>query len=228
MRSSFIHKQLLFRSFVIRCCTQTAYYSVKLRELISQSYKLRWLWFFFYIHLNSCSTQPYQLYEFRHFPSHKNITISINRLLTGSLFSTVDMNSNHHLKPLLMSNPEIFSVPPESKNSSMFLSLQKFGFWNIPLSFFFLFSKSLPGKDFMSSPFELRFRWFLFLNFSKFTLYMTISVSPAYPTLWNYKKYPYLLFVYNSTVWTPFWAILSPKFVPPQNLSTETFSNQLP
>jgi len=183
---------------------------------------------FFYIYLNSCSTQPYQLYEFRHFPSHKNITISINRLLTGSLFSTVDMNSNHHLKPLLMSNPEIFSVPPESKNSSMFLILQKFGFWNIPLSFFFLFSKSLPGKDFMSSPFELRFRWFLFLNFSKFTLYMTISVSPAYPTLWNYKKYPYLLFVYNSTVWTPFWAILSPKFVPPQNLSTETFSNQLP
>ena len=173
--------------------------------------------------------QPYQLYEFHHFPSHKNITISINRLLACSLFSTVDMNSNHHLKPMLMSNPEIFSVPPESKNSSMFLSLRKFGFWNIPGIFlylsFFPFSKSLPGKIFIFSTFGLRFRWFLFLNFSKFTLYVTISVSPAYPTLWNYKNTLILPVNYNSAVRTLFRTILSPKFIPPQILSTETLSN---
>ena len=171
--------------------------------------------------------QPNQLYEFHHFPSHKNITISINRLLAGSLFSTVDMNSNHHLKHMLMSNPKIFSVPPESKNSSMFLSLWKFGFWNIPipLSFFFPFSKSLPGKIFIFSTFGLRFRWFLFLNFSKFTLYMTISVSPAYPTLWNYENTLILPVNYNSAVRTLFRTILSPKFIPPQILSTETLSN---
>ena len=146
--------------------------------------------------------QPYQLYEFHHFPSHKNITISINCLLACSLFSTVDINSNHHLKPMLMSNLEIFSVPPESKNSSMFLSLRKFGFWNIPGIFlylsFFPFSKSLPGKIFIFSTFGLRFRLFLFLNFSKFTLYMTISVSPAYPTLWNYENTLILPVNYNS------------------------------
>ena len=133
---------------------------------------------------------------------------------------------------MLMSNPEIFSVPPESKNSSMFLSLRKFGFWNIPGIFlylsFFPFSKSLPGKIFIFSTFGLRFRRFLFLNLSKFTLYVTISVSPAYPTLWNYKNTLILPVNYNSAVRTLFRTILSPKFMPPQILSTETLSNQLP
>ena len=133
---------------------------------------------------------------------------------------------------MLMSNPKIFSVPPESKNSSMFLSLRKFGFWNIPGIFlylsFFPFSKSLPGKIFIFSTFGLRFRRFLFLNLSKFTLYVTISVSPAYPTLWNYENTLILPVNYNSAVRTLFRTILSPKFMPPQILSTETLSNQLP